>query len=57
MEVNRIKEIRYDCMMTQAQFARALGVSKRTVEGWEQGLRNPSEENLRKAQKLQVRAQ
>lgn len=51
-----MKEIRADCSMTQAQFARALGISKRTVEAWEQGLRAPSAENLRKAQKLQVRA-
>jgi putative transcriptional regulator len=28
--------------LTQAQFAALLGVSKRTLEQWEQGRRNPS---------------
>ena len=28
--------------LTQAQFARLLGVSKRTLEQWEQGRRQPS---------------
>ena len=28
--------------LTQAQFARLLGVSKRTLEQWEQGRREPS---------------
>src|SRR5688500_19150638 len=30
------------CGLSQAQFAAALGVSKRTLEQWEQGRREPS---------------
>jgi putative transcriptional regulator len=28
--------------LTQAQFAKVLGISKRTLESWEQGVRRPS---------------
>ena len=32
---------------SQAMFAKALNVSKRSVQGWEQGWRNPSDPSLR----------
>jgi putative transcriptional regulator len=36
-----IKEIRNKYNMSQEKFAGMLGVSKRTLEGWEQGRRKP----------------
>ncbi len=36
-----IKEIRKRYNMSQEKFAGLLGVSKRTLEGWEQGRRKP----------------
>lgn len=35
-----IREIRKEAGMTQKQFAEYIGVSKRTVESWEEGKRN-----------------
>lgn len=37
-----VARIRRKSALSQAQFATALGVSKRTLEQWEQGRRNPS---------------
>jgi putative transcriptional regulator len=37
-----IVRARLRCGLTQAQFAALLGVSKRTLEQWEQGRREPS---------------
>ena len=37
-----IKEIRARLQMSQAQFAQFLYVSRKTVQGWEQGLRKPT---------------
>ena len=34
-----IKEMRKELGMTQKEFAEYLGVSKRTIESWEQGKR------------------
>jgi len=34
--------IRSQLNLTREQFARVIGVSERTVEGWEQGRRKPS---------------
>ncbi len=36
-----IREIRKRYNMTREKFASLLGVSKRTLEGWEQGRRKP----------------
>lgn len=36
------REIRVRLNLTRDQFATVIGVSKRTVEGWEQGRRKPS---------------
>ena len=39
---SRIVRLRLNTGLSQAQFAAALGVSKRTLEQWEQGRREPS---------------
>ena len=36
-----VTTLRYRLDLTQARFARALGVSIRTVQSWEQGQRRP----------------
>ena len=45
---NRIKIVRDSKDMTRKQFGKVIGVSSRTVESWEQGIRGPS----KSAQKL-----
>jgi putative transcriptional regulator len=52
MEKEQITAIRARLKMTQGTFALALGVSRRTVENWEQGLRRPSTENEAKIDAL-----
>lgn len=37
-----IASIRYDLGLSQADFAKVLGVSTSTVSSWEQGMRKPS---------------
>jgi len=39
---SRVVRVRMKSGLSQAQFAAALGVSKRTLEQWEQGRREPS---------------
>jgi putative transcriptional regulator len=39
---SHVVRVRLKSGLTQAQFAAALGVSKRTLEQWEQGRRKPS---------------
>lgn len=36
------RQIRAQLNLSRDQFAQVIGVSERTVEGWEQGRRNPS---------------
>jgi len=43
MDKNEIKKIRFVLDMSQKEFAKALGVSIKTVESWEQGINKPSE--------------
>ncbi|MGX7071398.1 helix-turn-helix transcriptional regulator [Helcococcus kunzii] len=38
----RIKELRRQLNLTQADLARILGISRSSVNAWEQGLTNPS---------------
>jgi putative transcriptional regulator len=38
----KVKDIRAKTGLTQTQFASVLGVSKRTLENWEQGRRHPT---------------
>ncbi|MCC5793475.1 MAG: helix-turn-helix domain-containing protein [Chromatiales bacterium] len=40
--VSRIVKARLNSGLSQAEFATVLGVSKRTLEQWEQGRRKPS---------------
>jgi putative transcriptional regulator len=37
-----VKNIREQTGLSQTDFARLIGVSKRTLENWEQGRRNPT---------------
>jgi transcriptional regulator with XRE-family HTH domain len=46
------RSIRLALGMTRVEFADAVGVSRRTVEAYEQGLRGPSPEVLAKMQEL-----
>ena len=39
---SQVVRVRLQSGLSQAQFAAALGVSKRTLEQWEQGRRKPS---------------
>ena len=47
MGKDQIAESRTALRCSQAMFAKALNVSKRTVEAWEQGLREPGGASLR----------
>ena len=40
--VSQVSRVRLKSGLSQAQFAAPLGVSKRTLEQWEQGRREPS---------------
>lgn len=42
MNAGEIKDIRARLGMTQAEFARAVGVTTRAVQTWESGARTPS---------------
>jgi transcriptional regulator with XRE-family HTH domain len=54
MEADDVKRIRAKLGITQAELARRIGgVSRRTVEGWEQGLRGIGEVNAEKLRKLE----
>ena len=42
VRVNEVAEARQSAGMSQAEFASALHISKRTLQEWEQGRRSPS---------------
>ncbi len=42
-----VRKLRRSLRMSQAVFAATLNVSRRTVQSWEQGLREPSDASLR----------
>lgn len=42
VKVSWISAVRHKTGLTQEQFARLLGVSVRTLQAWEQGVRQPS---------------
>lgn len=52
MEAREVKAIRAKLGITQAELARRLKVSRRTVESWEWNLRSPGEENEQKINDL-----
>lgn len=41
-QASQVAQVRLKSGLSQTQFAAALGVSKRTLEQWEQGRREPS---------------
>jgi putative transcriptional regulator len=42
VEVSQVVKVRNSLALSQSQFADLLGVSKRTLQGWEQGKIQPS---------------
>ena len=42
VDLNEVVEARHQSGLSQAQFAQVLGISKRTLQEWEQGRRSPS---------------
>ena len=42
IDVNEVLEARQSTGMSQAEFASALSISRRTLQEWEQGRRSPS---------------
>jgi putative transcriptional regulator len=42
VEVNEVVQARQSTGLSQAEFASALSISKRTLQEWEQGRRSPS---------------
>lgn len=42
VQVNDVVQARHNAGLSQADFADMLGISKRTLQDWEQGRRNPS---------------
>ncbi len=57
MDARKVIEIRKQLNMSQGLFAAALNVSTKTVQGWEQGLRRPSNASLRLLQIAQMQPQ
>jgi DNA-binding transcriptional regulator YiaG len=53
MEGHEVKAIRERLGITQAELARRIGVSRRTVESWEWDLRKPGDENADKLRKME----
>jgi putative transcriptional regulator len=47
MDARKVVQVRKRLNMSQGLFAAALNVSAKTVQGWEQGLRTPSNASLR----------
>lgn len=47
--------LRRELKMSQGYFSRLLGVSAKTVQGWEQGLRKPNASALRLLQIIQTK--
>ncbi len=42
VEINEVADARQHSGLSQAEFAEVLGISKRTLQEWEQGRRSPS---------------
>ena len=54
MDARKVTQVRKGLNMSQGLFAAALNVSTKTVQGWEQGLRTPSNASLRLLQIAQM---
>ncbi len=50
-----VRALRQSLHMSQAVFAATLNVSKKTIQSWEQGLREPSDAALRMIQLVRLR--
>ena len=57
MDAQKVIQVRKRLNMSQGLFAAALNVSTKTVQGWEQGLRTPSNASLRLLQIAQRQPQ
>jgi len=57
MDAKKVMQVRKRLNMSQGLFAAALNVSTKTVQGWEQGLRRPSNASLRLLQIAQAQPQ
>ena len=57
MDARQVIQIRKQLNMSQGVFAATLNVSTKTVQGWEQGLRRPSNASLRLLQIAQKHPQ
>ena len=56
-EAEQIAELRKRLRMSQSVFAATLNVSPKTVQSWEQGLRQPADAALRMLQLIRERPQ
>jgi len=56
-EAEQIAELRKRLRMSQSVFAATLNVSPKTVQSWEQGLRQPADAALRMLQVIRERPQ
>ncbi len=54
VNANDVRALRQSLRMSQAVFAATLNVSPRTIQSWEQGLREPSDAALRMIQIVRV---
>jgi putative transcriptional regulator len=54
VSANDVRALRQSLHMSQAVFAATLNVSPRTIQSWEQGLREPSDAALRMIQIIRV---
>lgn len=49
---NKLQEARKRKKLSQKELAKLLGVSRTSVAWWEQGRKTPSQENLKKIEKV-----
>ena len=54
VSANDVRGLRQSLFMSQAVFAATLNVSPRTIQSWEQGLREPSDAALRMIQIIRL---
>ncbi len=55
VDADDVRALRRSLHMSQAVFAATLNVSPRTIQSWEQGVREPSDAALRMIQIVQVK--
>ena len=48
MEITRLKELREERGLSQAQLAKEIGVNHRSISNWEVGAREPDIKNIKK---------